>query len=167
MASDISLLYRLSNKIRKASQAQNMKAARAFEICDDNELNVEDFLKSQFLHIIQDRFPGTRKTLVIRLADTMLLRRKRVLYRRSRYSQKPIRILKQAKTGSTPNNPNGYYINLQSAAEDRESPSKGLAAKTPTVTASQVLSATTLAANGLRKFSTPSSDVFRADCGPH
>jgi hypothetical protein len=55
LASDIGLLYKLSNRIRKANrEAQNIKAAVSFTIINDEGTNVEEFLKAQFAHVIQD-----------------------------------------------------------------------------------------------------------------
>lgn len=90
VANDISLLYQLSNTIRRAGrESQNSKAASLFEIKDADGNNIEKILEARFLHNLTDRFPGCDEHLRQRLAATMLLRRKRVLYRRSRRPKAP------------------------------------------------------------------------------
>ncbi|KAI1636334.1 hypothetical protein F4809DRAFT_650603 [Biscogniauxia mediterranea] len=92
IASEISLLHRFSNTIRRASkESQNHKAAEAFQIRDEHGNNVESFLKELFANHIRDRFPRVSDSIRQRLADSMLLRRKRILYRRSRYGKTSIR----------------------------------------------------------------------------
>lgn len=85
VASDISLLYQLSNTIRKAGrESQNSKATSLFEIQDAEGNNIEKILEARFLHNLTDKFPGCNEQLRQRLAATILLRRKRIMYRRSR-----------------------------------------------------------------------------------
>lgn len=82
---DIKLLHQLSNTIRKAGrESQNSKAATMFEIKDEEGNNIESALKSAFLRNLRDQCPGAEDRLLERLASTMVLRRKRILYRRSR-----------------------------------------------------------------------------------
>lgn len=93
MASEITLLHELSNTIRKASrEANNVKAALSFKIEDEEGNDLEEPLKNHFAANIKDRFPGLSDIIRLRLAEAMILRRKRVLYKRSRYSKAPIRI---------------------------------------------------------------------------
>lgn len=90
VASDISLLYQLSNTIRKAGrESQNSKAASVFEIKDADGNNIEKIIEARFLHNLNDKFPGCDEQLRQRLAATILLRRKRILYRRSRRPKAP------------------------------------------------------------------------------
>ncbi|KAL4903147.1 hypothetical protein BDW74DRAFT_156725 [Aspergillus multicolor] len=98
MAEEITLMHQLSNTIRKASRdGQNEKAATAFKILDDDGNDIGQCFMDHFaLEIIQRRFPGCDRGLQKRLAATMLLRRKRILYRRSRYMKAP------SKTSSAP-----------------------------------------------------------------
>lgn len=85
VANDISLLYQLSNTIRRAGrESQNSKAASLFEIKDAEGNNIENLLEARFLHNLTDKFPGCDEKLRQRLAATILLRRKRILYRRFR-----------------------------------------------------------------------------------
>lgn len=87
---DIGLLYQLSNTIRKAGrESQNSKADSLFEIKDADGNNIEKILEARFLHNLKDKFPGCDEDLRRRLAATILLRRKRILYRRSRRPKAP------------------------------------------------------------------------------
>lgn len=89
-AGDITLLYQLSNTIRKAGrESQNSKANSLFEIKDAEGNNIEKVLEASFLYKLTDMFPGCDERLRQRLASTILLRRKRILYRRSRRPQLP------------------------------------------------------------------------------
>lgn len=93
MASEISLLHELTNTIRRASKKANeVRAASSFQIRDEEGNDLEEPLKSHFAANIQDHFPGISDIIRLRLAKTMVLRRKRILYKRFRYSQAPIRI---------------------------------------------------------------------------
>ncbi|QPC78185.1 hypothetical protein HYE68_008937 [Fusarium pseudograminearum] len=90
---EITLLHKVSNTIRRASkETQNAKAVNFFKIRDDEGNDAEPFLRQLFINYIRDRFPGTNENIRIRLASTMLLRRKRILYRRERYEKAPIRL---------------------------------------------------------------------------
>ncbi|EKJ75876.1 hypothetical protein FPSE_04056 [Fusarium pseudograminearum CS3096] len=90
---EITLLHKISNTIRRASkETQNAKAVNFFKIRDDEGNDAEPFLRQLFMNYIRDRFPGTSEDIRIRLASTMLLRRKRILYRRERYEKAPIRL---------------------------------------------------------------------------
>ncbi|KAL8348371.1 hypothetical protein RB598_001599 [Gaeumannomyces tritici] len=103
MAGEISMLFSVSNIIRRASrESQNIKA-------DEENTEVDPLLQQRFLWHVRGRFPTPHEDpdkdltpeqlterlgwerLTERLASTMLLRRKRVLYRRSRYGSNPIR----------------------------------------------------------------------------
>ena len=92
IADEISLLHELSNTIRKASrEAANLKAAADFRIKDEEGNDLEPLLRQYFSANIRDRFPGCSDILLERLASTMVLRRKRILYRRHRYGKTPVR----------------------------------------------------------------------------
>ncbi|KAF4451008.1 hypothetical protein F53441_5955 [Fusarium austroafricanum] len=90
---EISLLHRISNTIRRASkETQNVKAAQVFRIKDDEGNDAEPFLRQLFLNYVHDRFRGVSNAICQRLANSMLLRRKRILYRRNRYGKTAIRL---------------------------------------------------------------------------
>ncbi|EHK42542.1 hypothetical protein TRIATDRAFT_163125, partial [Trichoderma atroviride IMI 206040] len=91
IASEISLLHELSNTIRKASRkTTDVKAAALFHIQDDEGNDLEEPLKNYFATNIRDQFPGISDVLRLRLAKAMVVRRKRILYKRSRFA--PMRI---------------------------------------------------------------------------
>ncbi|KAL3954763.1 hypothetical protein ACCO45_010326 [Purpureocillium lilacinum] len=92
IAGELTLLHDLSNTIRQAGRkAQEEKAPKDFVIKDiqGNELEVP--LMEAYASNILDRFPDCSEVIRRRLAHTMVLRRKRILYRRFRYAGKPIR----------------------------------------------------------------------------
>ncbi|KAM0493931.1 hypothetical protein ACHAP8_008955 [Fusarium lateritium] len=93
LRNDITLLHKISNTIRRASkETQNIKASKDFIIEDAEGNDTEPFLRQLFTNYIHDRFPGINDTIRIRLADSMVLRRKRILYRRKRYGTASIRL---------------------------------------------------------------------------
>ncbi|KAL8281897.1 hypothetical protein RB597_009562 [Gaeumannomyces tritici] len=105
MAGEISMLFRLSNVIRKASrESQNIKAARKFRILNGEGNDAEPLLRQRFLWHIRSQFAAdiqdpsekaAAEELTQRLASTMFLRQKRVMYRKERYgSKKPIETAK-------------------------------------------------------------------------
>ncbi|KAL2843939.1 hypothetical protein BJY01DRAFT_215324 [Aspergillus pseudoustus] len=87
ISKDISLLHRLSNTIRNASrESQNLRAATDFTITDEEGNDVGIIFRDLFAgELIARKFPSCSETLRQRLASAMLLRRKRILYRRSRH----------------------------------------------------------------------------------
>jgi hypothetical protein len=91
ISEEIGILCMLSNTIRKASKEnQNLKAATSFIIRDEEGNDYGSNFRDLFaFEIINWKFPKCEETLKHRLADAMLLRRKRVLYRRSRYGKFP------------------------------------------------------------------------------
>ncbi|KAH6877240.1 hypothetical protein B0T10DRAFT_188142 [Thelonectria olida] len=92
LKNEIALLHKISNTIRRASKdTQNVNAAKTFKIKDDEGNDAEPLLHQLFRNHIRDRFPGTSDNLRQRLADSMLLRRKRILYRGARYGKTSIR----------------------------------------------------------------------------
>jgi hypothetical protein len=85
VADEISLLYKLTNTIRRASRdSQNEKAATSFKIKDQDGKDLEIVFRERFASNISDLFSGISPALKDRLAATMIVRRKRVLYRRHR-----------------------------------------------------------------------------------
>lgn len=89
-AKDISLLHQLSNIIRRAGHvSQNSKANVFFEIKDADGNNIEKHFEAIVLQDLTNKFPRCNEQLRQRLASTVLLRRKRILYRRSRRPMTP------------------------------------------------------------------------------
>lgn len=93
IAGEVSLLHQLSNTIRKASnERNNVKAATSFVIRDEDGNDIgPEFLELFAMEIIRRKFPDCDEKIRKRLADAMLLRRKRILYRRSRYGKSTTR----------------------------------------------------------------------------
>lgn len=80
----IDWLHRLSNLVRKASfGSQNQRAAR-FPLEDEAGKDITECLAKMFKYLIQRDCCGISDQILNRLAQTMIIRRRRVLYRRSR-----------------------------------------------------------------------------------
>ncbi|KAI0405375.1 hypothetical protein F4802DRAFT_180093 [Xylaria palmicola] len=155
IASEISLLHRFSNTIRRASkETQNQKAAREFAIKDDEGNDVEPFLHALFMNHIRDRFPGASDVIRQRLASTMVQRRKRILYRRTRYgkTKDPIRPQEVPSPLSKPR------PEARSTIDQPEVGSKHVLAMRPAQsnTRSIALTATTLTPDSFQRVSGPS-----------
>ncbi|KAH8586928.1 hypothetical protein B0O99DRAFT_695020 [Bisporella sp. PMI_857] len=84
IATEISRLNKMSNTIQRASKEAQILKASDFRIKDDDGYDVEPLLLGHFERYIRDRFPNISNTIQERLACAMLLRRKRILYRRHR-----------------------------------------------------------------------------------
>ncbi|OTB03536.1 hypothetical protein M426DRAFT_176005 [Hypoxylon sp. CI-4A] len=93
ISSQVSLLHELSDTIRKASrESQDVKLSATFQIKDDDGNDSEDISKDYFANNIRDRFPDSSDVISDRLATTMVLRRKRILHRRSRHTINPTKL---------------------------------------------------------------------------
>ncbi|KAH0526242.1 hypothetical protein TsFJ059_009591 [Trichoderma semiorbis] len=79
----IDWLHRLSNLVRKASFANQHKRADKFILKDDDDNDMSDTLTDYYTKLIKREFSGLQDTLVQRLAASMLMRRRRIMYRRS------------------------------------------------------------------------------------
>lgn len=156
IANGISLLYRLLNTIRKASkEAQNLKAAKSFRIEDDEKNDLEPMLRTLFAHNIRDRFPDINEIILERLVSTMLLRRKRILYRRSRYGNAHIK-LQDSTPKPTIKAPQSQQIIMDPEPAPVSEKSQPTVQIAPTIVQSVAPSATTLAADKFKMASTPS-----------
>ncbi|UNI24640.1 hypothetical protein JDV02_010373 [Purpureocillium takamizusanense] len=92
IASELTFLHDLSNTIRQAGRkAQEAKAPKDFVIKDVHGNELEVPLMDAYAGNILDRFPDCSEVIRRRLAKTMVLRRKLILYRRFRYSGNPIK----------------------------------------------------------------------------
>ncbi|KAM5521984.1 serine/threonine protein phosphatase [Fusarium oxysporum f. sp. phaseoli] len=151
-ASEISRLNKISNTIRRASKDTQALKASSFQIKDDEGNDVEDILREHFKHHICDKFPGLGEVLQDRLAQTMLLRRKRILYRR--YRQGSTTIKSQKPEAEKP----VELPNAQSAASSKHSKTQrnkpkdhNTRSRRALATPSQVKSATTLVPGNFQK----------------
>ncbi|KAI2473481.1 fungal-specific transcription factor domain-containing protein [Annulohypoxylon bovei var. microspora] len=167
ISSEVGLLHELSNTIRKASrESQDVKAITSFQIKDDEGNNVEDILKEYFAKNIRDCFPESSDSIRNRLATTMILRRKKILYRRSRYAVNPI---KPTQPALKPKIETQIAV-LQQDTRLHDSPSQAIkSAAVPSRICSAVQSATTLAPQNFQRASAPSvvSHVKSVDLGSH
>ncbi|KAL2155506.1 hypothetical protein VTH82DRAFT_248 [Thermothelomyces myriococcoides] len=178
VAGDITMLYQLSNTIRRASkELQNLRAAKAYCIRDDEGNNAEPQLRQVFDNYIRGKFPGISDSLRERLASSMVLRRKRILYRRSRYEKTALRAAKtvpqlkvqpvpaitqqqavtvlgllQSDSGENPAARNQTEQKQHQQGEQREEQHTA-----PSIVESSAPSATTLAADSYRKAATSST----------
>ncbi|KAL4746082.1 hypothetical protein BDW72DRAFT_185676 [Aspergillus terricola var. indicus] len=155
IAEEITLMHQLSNTIRKASkESQNVRAATSFRILDEDGNDIGEWFLDLFaLGIIQRRFPGCNEALQKRLAVTMLIRRKRILYRRSRY-------WKSSKTSSAPDKaiprPSKEDGTNQEQILVPQEPEFALTQRERSVASSGAVTATTLNLEYWKKASTPS-----------
>ncbi|KAF3065680.1 hypothetical protein CFAM422_009595 [Trichoderma lentiforme] len=94
IATEISHLNKMSNIIRKASQDSQNIQAKDFHLTDEEGNDVQPILLSHYKRYISEGFPTASVTIQQRLADAMILRRKRILYRRSRYGGTAIQLPK-------------------------------------------------------------------------
>jgi hypothetical protein len=153
MANEISLLHKFSNTIRRASkETQDMKAAKIFRIRDDDGNDAEPFLQGLFANYIRDRFPNVSDNIWQHLASTMLLRRKRILYRRHRYGKTTI------KPREVPSQPSIARPKAQTTGIMSDQPLAQQATSIPSKSIVQSLAqtATTLSPNSFQKASSPS-----------
>ncbi|KPM38857.1 hypothetical protein AK830_g7711 [Neonectria ditissima] len=158
VSDDISLLYRLTNTIRRASkESQNLKAAKSYRIRDDDGRDAEPILEEVFAHYISGRFPSISNGLRKRLASSMVLRRRRILYRRSRYGSSPIKptTIRQP-TFHRPESQAQLAIPLQDLSDPAETPTETNSAPAKSSVKSAAVTATTLAAEAYNKASSPS-----------
>ncbi|KAK1975650.1 hypothetical protein LZ30DRAFT_764133 [Colletotrichum cereale] len=157
ISKEISLLHRFSNTVRRASkETHKKKAAESFQIQDDEGNDVEGFLEELFAHHVRDQYSKTSRTIQQRLAKTMLLRRKRILYRRSRYGKTPTR------TQAEPTQPAVSKLRVRTRPEPilplhtQTAPEKVIADDDRSAMRSTAVTATTLALDRFQKASTPS-----------
>lgn len=92
LAYQVGLFHEVSNVVRKASrQACKDLVPTSFKILDQEGNDFEDVLKTFFIHNLQDQFPKSSPNIRERLATTMIIRRRKILYRRIHYSATPIK----------------------------------------------------------------------------
>jgi hypothetical protein len=93
LSSEITLLHKITNTIRRASKdIHNSRAANGFKIRAVGGQDAGPFLQQIFLHYLSDRFLGASNSIQERLAGYMVLRCKRLLYRRELYGNDPVRL---------------------------------------------------------------------------
>ncbi|KAF4996327.1 hypothetical protein FGRMN_4578 [Fusarium graminum] len=157
VSEEITLLNEISNTIRKAGRkVQDEEASGDFTIKDIEGNDLEKPLREAWADDILDRFPGCSEIIRLRLASTMLLRRRRILYRRHRHFGHPFRALR------TSNKPSLQPL-LDHAQEEPRTQRKHISTDleqkdgAPSLVASTAIrSATTLALPDFQNAQTPS-----------
>lgn len=159
VAAEISRLHKMSNLIRRSSKGVQDIKANDFPIEDDEGNDLTATLLGHFKHHVRDRFPGLSDGILERLANSMLLRRKRILYRKSRQPKRTYKseTLVSGEAVMLPKAPSG--VNTlpvkESSASIPDLP--GMRMIGPSVVNSQTKTATTLAPDTFQKVSsTPS-----------
>ncbi|KAL4761003.1 uncharacterized protein BDW70DRAFT_150430 [Aspergillus foveolatus] len=156
IAEEITLMHQLSNTIRKASrESQNVRAATSFKILDEDGNDIEQWFLDLFaLGIIQRRFPGCNETLQKRLAVAMLIRRKRILYRRSRYWKSSTQT--PSATAKAIPQPSKEDVTNQEQTLVSQKPEPEPTQRERSVASSRAVTATTLNLEHWKKASAPS-----------
>lgn len=153
IGNEITLLNDISNTIRKASRkTQDAKAMGDFTIRDADGNDIEKPLCDAWADNILDRFPGCNETVRLRLAWTMVLRRRKIIYRRHRHSGQPFRTLQTSdkpSLRSLPGEANTHRVL-------RSTNSKGQGESPSVIASTAIRSATTLALPDFQKAQTPS-----------
>lgn len=75
-------------------ETQDLTDINAFKIKDKKGDDLESFMREDFARHIRNQFPGVSDTIQQRLVNTMILRHKKVLYRRfcsGRFPDRPIK----------------------------------------------------------------------------
>ncbi|KAJ4172036.1 hypothetical protein NW754_007634 [Fusarium falciforme] len=160
IAAEITRLNKISNTIRRASKDTQVLKASNFQIKDEEGQNVEPLLLNHFEHHIGDWFPGISETIRQRLARAMLLRRKRILYRRHRQGNTSIRSENAIPQTSVtlPDAQPAAESSLQTTSKKKGE--KAAVSRPPSkVAPSQVKSATTLAPEKFKMVSSSPSVV--------
>ena len=150
IAGEISHLNKISNTIRKASKETQHLRASNFQIKDDEGNDIEPLLLSHFKRYVEDLFPGCSKILQARLPNAMLLRRKRILYRRHRQGNSSIQL---------PNTTPQAAVNLPSGAPENAQRRQKADGGGDAVAPSKIMTATTLASKNFQMASSSPSVV--------
>ncbi|EEU35605.1 uncharacterized protein NECHADRAFT_86789 [Fusarium vanettenii 77-13-4] len=160
IAAEITRLNKISNTIRRASKDTQVLKASNFQIKDDEGENAEPLLLSHFEHHIGDWFPGISENIRQRLARAMLLRRKRILYRRHRQGNTSIRSENTISQTSVtlPDAQPGAGSSLQTTSKKKDAKA-AISRPASKVAPSQVKSATTLAPEKFKMVSSSPSVV--------
>ncbi|TVY76578.1 hypothetical protein Focb16_v006386 [Fusarium oxysporum f. sp. cubense] len=156
IGAEISRLNKISNTIRRASKDTQALAASKFYIKDDEGNNVEETLLDNFKRHINDRFPSLGETIRERLARTMLLRRKQILYRRHRQDSVYAKAQDTIPAVSIMF-PTAKAVVSLTQSKSKQPKTNSTVSKPATTTPSQIKSATTLAQDKFKiAASTPS-----------
>ncbi|KAH6991846.1 hypothetical protein EDB82DRAFT_494611 [Fusarium venenatum] len=156
ISNELTLLNELSNTIRRANRkTQDEKALGQFTLIDTDGNDIEGALQEAWANNILDRFPGCSEVIRIRLARSMVLRRKKIVYRRDRYSSDPFRILQT--TDKPTLQPQSHCEGQnQRQLEGQETQLELVGKSRSAIASTSIRSATTLALPDFQKAQTPS-----------
>lgn len=160
MATEISHLNRMSNTIRRAGKEIQILKAVNFCIKDEDGNDVEPSLLLHFEHHIRDRFPDASPEIQKRLAQVMLLRRKRILHRRHRYGNTAT-VAEKEVAKATITLPTAQPTISSAQADSKQDNSQPVAIAVGKSAPSQVKSATTLIPEAYKR-ATASPSVISA-----
>ncbi|OJK03580.1 hypothetical protein ASPACDRAFT_10380, partial [Aspergillus aculeatus ATCC 16872] len=153
----IALLHRLSNTIRRASsEAHNAKVSTSFRIRDEEGNDVEPCLEVVFANYVRDRFRNVDEKILRRLVSAMILRRRRVLHKRSRFGHRALKVPLITSPPKTIPPPTDAPQQTAVSTPVIPSASPPMAGEMPANSQAGV-SATTLAIERFRQASTPST----------
>lgn len=159
IASEISLLHNLSNTIRRASKEHQALKMKNFQIKDEDK-DIERMLLDIFKRYIGDQFHNASNVIQQRLAEAMVLRRKRILYRRHRQEAAAKLSNKGLEISNTLLEPQQQEPQQQASAAQvdplQEDKQKSRAAE-PVIAPSETQSATTFHPDNSKKAATSPS----------
>lgn len=121
---------------------------------DGNDLG-QLFKDSFAASLLKLKFPGADERIRDRLASAMLLRRRRILYRKSRLTTRPTKISQKSTSAKVPKQP-PKIIEVGAISESKIEDSQSRLFPTPSHVISQAHTATTLDPEKFRKASAPS-----------
>ena len=117
-----------------------------FEIRDADGNNLGQLFKDEFAaSLLKMKVPGAGERIRARLASAMLLRRRRILYRKSRQAARPIKILPKPTAAETPNQPPELVEKRLVSGSKTEGSKPSRILSTPSRVLSQAYTAKTLA----------------------
>jgi hypothetical protein len=164
----IDWLHRLSNVVRKAGAATQNEKAAGYVLKDEMGNDMTESLRAFYKAIIKRECKDISMTLLERLAQTMVIRRKRIHYRRSRRTRWARWALQQGD--ATRRRLNVLPVRTPQPAQDHDSPQEEDDHDMPRLTEKQVeppsmLSVTVLERDKYFKQASPSR-ISRATSAP-
>jgi hypothetical protein len=126
---------------------------------DEEGNDAEPLLEAVFANYIRDKFREIDEVLLQRLGSAMILRRKRVLYRRQRFGKGSLRVEQTdpAPIVKPPTNHHAQFSVEQEPLKHRDGPGDASGTRTkPSAKSHAAVSATTLVVDNFRKASAPS-----------
>ncbi|KAI0469770.1 hypothetical protein GGR56DRAFT_242688 [Xylariaceae sp. FL0804] len=170
IVSKVALIHELSNTIRKAIRTSHLsKAETHFHIRDHDGNDIENVLREHWENNIRDRFPESSAALRHRLAASMVLRRKRILHRRSKYAMSPIKVSDPVREPMVSTRPAAPLAEDSTDLLVQPVREQLYVTVAPSRIPSVAKSATTLDLNAFKKVSAPSvvSHTKSTDMGSH